>query len=228
MSFVNHLTWERTLKNLKMSLALLVVLALAVAAVASGALTRSKHSGQGAMAGMNMNMNMTHSTGAASSKAVALRVALNELLGEHAILAIQATQRGLVGGKDFAAVAKQLDANSVAISKAIGIGLRHRCRQAVPERQEPVARTHQRLRRVHRRNREARQGRTEEGRQRTPDLRSGAGRLLRQGDRTAEAGARQRPDRARLAAQGPAGRVRGRATTRRRTPSPTPRTTTWA
>ena len=104
------------MKNLKTSLALLSVLALAVAAVASGALT-PKGSGQGSMSGMHMSM--SHST-AASPKAVQLRIALNRLLGEHAILAIQATQRGLVGGKDFNAVAKQLDRNSVAISKAIG------------------------------------------------------------------------------------------------------------
>jgi uncharacterized protein YccT (UPF0319 family) len=74
------------------------------------------------MAGMNMNvaMPMTAQTGGSlSSKGVQLRVALDELLGEHALLAIQATQRGLVGGADFSAIANQLDANSVAISKAI-------------------------------------------------------------------------------------------------------------
>jgi len=58
-------------------------------------------------------------TTSAAPKALQLRLALDELLGEHAILAIQATQRGLVGGKDFPAVAKQLDRNSVAISQAI-------------------------------------------------------------------------------------------------------------
>jgi hypothetical protein len=104
------------MKNLKTSLALLSILALAVAAVASGALT-PKSSGRGSMSGMHMTM--SHSA-AASPKAVQLRIALNQLLGEHAILAIQATQRGLVGGKDFNAVAKALDRNSVAISKAIG------------------------------------------------------------------------------------------------------------
>jgi hypothetical protein len=104
------------MKNLKTSLALLSVLALAVAAVAAGALT-PKGSGQGSMSGMHMTM--PRST-VASPKAVQLRIALNRLLGEHAILAIQATQRGLVGGKDFNAVAKALDQNSVAISKAIG------------------------------------------------------------------------------------------------------------
>jgi hypothetical protein len=105
------------LKHLKTSIALLSVLALAVAAVASGALNRPAADGRGAMAGMSMTM--SHSSGAASAKAVQLRITLNELLGEHAILAIQATQRGLVGGKDFPAVAKQLDANSVALSQAI-------------------------------------------------------------------------------------------------------------
>jgi hypothetical protein len=54
-----------------------------------------------------------------ASKAVALRITLDRLLGEHAILAIQATQRGLAGGKDIPAIAKQLDANSVALSQAI-------------------------------------------------------------------------------------------------------------
>ena len=105
------------MKNLKLSLALLAVMALAVAAVASGALTRPAQTGRGSMAGMSINMTMTHSV--VSSKAVQLRITLNELLGEHAILAIQATQRGLAGGKDFPAVAKQLDANSVAISQEI-------------------------------------------------------------------------------------------------------------
>ena len=104
------------MKNLKTSLALLSILALAVAAVASGALT-PKRGGQGSMSGMHMTV--SHST-AASTKAVQLRIALNQLLGEHAILAVQATQRGLVGGKDFPAVAKELDRNSVAISQAIG------------------------------------------------------------------------------------------------------------
>ena len=117
MSAVNQLSGGSPLKNLKTSLVLLSILALAVAAVASGALTRPAETGHGSMAGMKMPM--SHSSGAASSKAVQLRITLNELLGEHAILAVQATQRGLVGGKDFPALAKALDNNSVAISKAI-------------------------------------------------------------------------------------------------------------
>jgi hypothetical protein len=113
---------------LKTSLVLLSILALAVVAVASGALTPDKratapqHGGHDSMAGMAMSdMTMAHTMVAAggSSKGVQLRVALDQLLGEHAILAIQATQRGYAGGADFGAVAKQLDANSVALSKAI-------------------------------------------------------------------------------------------------------------
>jgi hypothetical protein len=104
------------LQNLKQTIVLGVVLALSVTAVASAALTRSSSGGMDGMS-MSMPMDMSHAT--ASSKAVQLRITLNQLLGEHAILAIKATQRGLVGGKDFPAVAKQLDANSVAISSAI-------------------------------------------------------------------------------------------------------------
>ncbi len=48
-----------------------------------------------------------------------LQVALDQLLGEHALLAISATQKGYDGSPDFANVAAQLDANSVALSKAI-------------------------------------------------------------------------------------------------------------
>ena len=59
---------------------------------------------------MNMTM-IALVAAAASSKAVQLRITLDQLLGEHAILAIQATQRGLAGGNDFPALAKQLDAN---------------------------------------------------------------------------------------------------------------------
>jgi hypothetical protein len=49
-----------------------------------------------------------------------LEVALDRLLGEHALLATWATQAGVTGGKNFPALAKALDNNSVAISKAIG------------------------------------------------------------------------------------------------------------
>jgi hypothetical protein len=57
---------------------------------------------------------------ATTSPAADLRVTLDTLLGEHALLAIAATQKGLDGDKDFEAAAAALDANSVELSKAIG------------------------------------------------------------------------------------------------------------
>jgi hypothetical protein len=99
-------------KNLKVSIALLSILALAVAAAASGKLGPSRAAGHG------MHMQMGHT--ASATTASDLRVTLDNLLGEHALLAIWATQAGYSGEKSFPALAAQLDKNSVAISKAIG------------------------------------------------------------------------------------------------------------
>jgi hypothetical protein len=49
-----------------------------------------------------------------------LRVTLGRLLGEHAILAMTATQKGFSGSPDFDAIAKALDANAVELADAIG------------------------------------------------------------------------------------------------------------
>ena len=49
-----------------------------------------------------------------------LRVMLDNLFGEHAVLAMNATDAGVTGSKAFPAAAKALDDNSVALSKAIG------------------------------------------------------------------------------------------------------------
>jgi hypothetical protein len=59
-------------------------------------------------------------SGAASSAAADVRVALGRLLGEHALLAIVTTQKGLDGAADFEAWANALDANSVEVSQQIG------------------------------------------------------------------------------------------------------------
>ena len=48
-----------------------------------------------------------------------LRVLLDRQLGQHAALAMNATNAGVTGSKDFAAAAKALDRNSVALSKSI-------------------------------------------------------------------------------------------------------------
>jgi hypothetical protein len=55
-----------------------------------------------------------------SDSAADLRVTLGRLLGEHAILATVATQKGYSGSKDFKAIAAALDANSVELADAIG------------------------------------------------------------------------------------------------------------
>ena len=95
------------MKNLKTSLALLAILALAVVGSASG---HAKHGG------MQMQMSKSATT---ATTAAELRVTLDNLLGEHALLAIWATQAGYSGQKSFPALAAQLDRNSVAISKAV-------------------------------------------------------------------------------------------------------------
>ena len=58
-------------------------------------------------------------TGKSAVTAESLRVALDNLFGEHAVLAMNATNAGVTGSKGFPAAAKTLDNNSVAISKAI-------------------------------------------------------------------------------------------------------------
>lgn len=55
-----------------------------------------------------------------SDQASDLRVTLNRLLGEHALLAVSATQAGYSGSKAFPALGAALDKNSVAVSAAIG------------------------------------------------------------------------------------------------------------
>jgi hypothetical protein len=55
-----------------------------------------------------------------ASPAADLRVTLDTLLGEHALLAIAASQKGLDGDADFEAATAALDANSVEVAEAIG------------------------------------------------------------------------------------------------------------
>ena len=59
-------------------------------------------------------------TGDVTASASDLRVALGRLLGEHAVLAMAATQKGFAGAKDFEAIAAALDENSVELADAIG------------------------------------------------------------------------------------------------------------
>ena len=64
---------------------------------------------------------MDHMQGMAAQKASAsdLRVLLDRQLGQHAVLAMNATNAGVTGSKAFPAAAKSLDQNSVALSKTI-------------------------------------------------------------------------------------------------------------
>jgi len=86
--------------------ALLVTGVLVAAAVAASSQTQ------------NASMHSMHSTNAAVT-AADLRVKLDNLFGEHAVLAMNATNAGVSGSKAFPAAAKTLDRNSVALSKAI-------------------------------------------------------------------------------------------------------------
>ena len=64
-----------------------------------------------------------HHTAMSSAKKLTasdLRVTLDRLLGEHAVLAMNATNLGVRGSKAFPAAAKALDRNSVELSQAIG------------------------------------------------------------------------------------------------------------
>ena len=65
-------------------------------------------------------METTSATVTTVSPATDLRVTLDRLMGEHAMLAQFATQKGLKGEPDFEAIAGALDENSVALSDAIG------------------------------------------------------------------------------------------------------------
>ncbi len=62
----------------------------------------------------------TEAAASVTSPAADLRVTLDELLGEHALLAMFATQKGYDGATDFEAIAKALDQNGVDLSEAIG------------------------------------------------------------------------------------------------------------
>ena len=82
----------------------------------------SAGSGSGSMTEMDGGSTMDGGSEAVGveSPAADLRVTLDRLLGEHAILAMLATQKGYDGEKDFEAIAAALDQNSVELADAIG------------------------------------------------------------------------------------------------------------
>jgi hypothetical protein len=65
------------------------------------------------------NMETTKASGVSvESPAADLRVTLDRLLGEHAILAMLATQKGFDGEEDFEPIAAALDRNSAELADA--------------------------------------------------------------------------------------------------------------
>jgi len=97
------------------SLATAAAAALTVGVIAATAENGTTKTGASTHAG-----HATLSTSAQSVTRSDLRNTLNKLLGEHAILAMNATNMGVTGSKSFPAAAKALDRNSVELSKAIG------------------------------------------------------------------------------------------------------------
>jgi len=97
------------------ALTLGMVVVLCGAAAAAALASRGNSGGMASMAGMSMP-----STGNATLTTSDLRALLGQQFGEHAVLAMNATDAGLTGAKNFPEIAKALDANSVAISKSIG------------------------------------------------------------------------------------------------------------
>ena len=97
------------------AVAIAAVLALGAFAAFSYADDSGSSGSSGPMAGHN-HMAATGPGG----KAADLRVKLDRLLGEHALLAIDATRSGYDGDADFTRVAATLDQNSVELANTIG------------------------------------------------------------------------------------------------------------
>jgi hypothetical protein len=111
--------------RLRILFALLAVAASAVIGLAAcgggdddSAAGTSAPAQSGTSTGMDGDMDMAAPD--TMTPAADLRVTLDTLLGEHAVLAMVATQKGLDGAPDFEAAAAALDENAVAVSEAIG------------------------------------------------------------------------------------------------------------
>ena len=92
----------------------------AATALAVGVLAATAGNGPTATAGMHTTGHAMRTTAAAAVTASDLRSTLGRMLGEHAALAMNATNLGVTGSKSFPAAAKALDRNSVELSQAIG------------------------------------------------------------------------------------------------------------
>ena len=102
---------------MKRSILALLVLASVVAA-SIGVISATAGTSSTSAASTKAHKHAAHRS-AQGSPAADLRVTLDRLLGEHAVLAMNATNSGVTGSKSFPAAAKALDRNSVELSKAI-------------------------------------------------------------------------------------------------------------
>ena len=102
-----------------------------IAATALVALAVAGLAGFNSSAASSPHDHSLHRTQAAAPRMTAgdLRVTLDRLLGEHALLAISATQQGLKGRKEFPALARALDRNSVQLADVIGAAYGKKARQ---------------------------------------------------------------------------------------------------
>ena len=96
---------------------IVTAVAAALAALTVGVIAATAGTGGSTMSHAGHHTAMSSATKLTASD---LRVTLDRLLGEHAVLAMNATNLGVRGSKAFPAAAKALDRNSVEISQAIG------------------------------------------------------------------------------------------------------------
>ena len=96
---------------------LVTIASAAAAALSVGVIAATAGNGSSMS---DSDMHAAHSTTASKLTKSDLRNTLNRLLGEHAVLAMNATNLGVTGSKSFPAAAKALDENSVELSQAIG------------------------------------------------------------------------------------------------------------
>jgi hypothetical protein len=99
---------------MKRSISFLLVLA-AIVAASIGVISATAGTSSNSSAAQPAHSHAAH----AGSPASNLRATLGRLLGEHAALAMNATNLGYSGSKSFPAAAASLDRNSVELSKAI-------------------------------------------------------------------------------------------------------------
>ena len=92
----------------------------AVAALTIGVIAAMAGNGSTSASGSTHAGHSMQATAATPLTASDLRSTLGRLLGEHAVLAMNATNLGVTGSTAFPEAAKALDRNSVAISNAIG------------------------------------------------------------------------------------------------------------